>query len=98
MIRVRTYVGDVSLYSSSSSSGWRGHGCSLLFCFIMYLDVVDILVFILHVNIFFKFFHLREKEREINLLFHLFVCSLVDSCMCTDWGLNPQPWHSGVTL
>ena len=53
MIKVRTYVGDVSLYSSSSSSGWRGHGCSLLFCFIMYLDVVDILVFILHVNIFF---------------------------------------------
>ena len=24
--------------------------------------------------------------------------SLVDSCMCLDWGLNPQVWHIGMTL
>ena len=24
--------------------------------------------------------------------------SLVASCMCPDWGLNPQPWHSWVML
>ena len=40
-----------------------------------------------------------ERERETpTLLFHLFVCSLVDSCMCPDQGLNPQPWHTGTML
>ena len=33
----------------------------------------------------------RETERNINLLFHLVIHSLVDSRMCPDWGLNPQP-------
>ena len=33
----------------------------------------------------------RERERERDLLFHLFLHSLVDSCMCPDQGLNPQP-------
>ena len=31
-----------------------------------------------------------EKERNINL-FLLFMHSLVDSCMCPDWGSNSQP-------
>ena len=35
----------------------------------------------------------REREREINLLFHLFMHSLVDSWICHDWGWNPKPWH-----
>ena len=29
-----------------------------------------------------------EKEREIDLLFHLVMHSLVASCMCPDWGSN----------
>ena len=35
----------------------------------------------------------KEKERNINLLFHLLIHSLVDSCMCPDQESNPQPWH-----
>ena len=38
------------------------------------------------------------KERNINLLFHLFMHSLVASCMCPDWGLNLQPWRIRLTL
>ena len=29
-----------------------------------------------------------QRERDINLLFHLFMHSLVDSCMCLDWASN----------
>ena len=57
-------------------------------------------------NIFFKFLFIdfREKareevgERETDLLFYLFIHSLLDSCMCPDQGLKPQPWHSGMML
>ena len=37
-------------------------------------------------------------ERNIGLLFHLLVCSLVDSCRCPDWGSNLQPWCIGAAL
>ena len=40
----------------------------------------------------------REREREINLFFHLFIYSLVNSCMCPDWGLNLQPCCIGIIL
>ena len=30
----------------------------------------------------------RERMRNIDLLFHLLMHSLVDSCMCPDLGLN----------
>ena len=45
--------------------------------------------------IFFKISYLliRERERDINLLFHLCMHSLVDSCMCPDQRSNPQPRH-----
>ena len=33
------------------------------------------------------------EEREREMLFHLFMNSLVDSGICPGWGLNPQPWH-----
>ena len=33
-----------------------------------------------------------ESERNINLLFHLFLHSLVASFMCPDQGWNPQCW------
>ena len=39
-----------------------------------------------------------EGERNIALLFHFFMHSLVDSCMCPDWGSNLQPWCVGTTL
>ena len=38
----------------------------------------------------------RERERNIDMLFHLVMHSLVDSCMCSDQGWNPQPWHMGT--
>ena len=37
-----------------------------------------------------------DRERNINLL--LFMHSLVDSCMCSDWGLNLQPWPIDMVL
>ena len=39
-----------------------------------------------------------ERERERDLLFHLLMHSLVDSYMCPDQGLNPQPWCIRMTL
>ena len=40
---------------------------------------------------------MREKRQtrthiDFDLLFYLFMHSLVDSCMCPDRGLNPRPW------
>ena len=40
----------------------------------------------------------RKRERNIDLLFHLFVQPLVDSYRCSDRGLNPQPWPIGTML
>ena len=41
------------------------------------------------------FLFLRERERDINLLFHLSMHSLIASPMCLDRGSNPQPWRTG---
>lgn len=38
--RIRTHVDEMSLYRSSSSSGWWIYGCSLLSCFVIYVDYV----------------------------------------------------------
>ena len=42
----------------------------------------------------------REREREVccSRSAHLYIHLLVDSCMCPDQGLNPQPWPIGTTL
>ena len=44
-------------------------------------------------QLFYWFFRVsgkeRERERNINLLFHFFMHSLVDFCMCLDQGKNP---------
>ena len=40
----------------------------------------------------------REKEKDINSLLHLFIHSLVASCMCPDQGWNLQPWRIRTTL
>ena len=37
----------------------------------------------------------RGGKRNMDVLFHLFIHSLVDSCTCPDQGLNLQPWHMG---
>ena len=42
---------------------------------------------------FVLFCLLREAERDIDLLFHLFMHSFVVSFMCPDLGLNLQPWQ-----
>ena len=39
-----------------------------------------------------------ERERDINLLFHLFMHSLVASCMGPDPGSNLQPWFIRMML
>ena len=33
----------------------------------------------------------REAKQSIDLLFHLFMHSLVDSLMCLDWTSNQKP-------
>ena len=67
-------------------------GLYFLFCFILTKGK----------NIFKKFIDFRERqekrERNIHLLFHLFVHSLFDSCVCPDWGSNPQCWFIRTTL
>ena len=35
------------------------------------------------------------RERDIDLLFHVFMHSLVTSCVCPDQELHPQPWYMG---
>ena len=39
----------------------------------------------------------RERERDINLSFHFFMHSLLDSCIRPDGGLNPPPWRIRMT-
>ena len=64
------------------------------------------------IMVFFKIFELlfidfrdrgrterRERERERHrLVFHLFMHTLVDSCVCPDWGPNMPSWTIGKTL
>ena len=47
---------------------------------------------------FFIDFRERGRERNIDLSFHLFMCTLRSSCMCPNQGLNPQFWHIKTTL
>ena len=36
--------------------------------------------------------YIDKRKRNIDMFFHLFIPSSVASCMCRDWGSNPQPW------
>ena len=36
-----------------------------------------------------------KREKNNDLLFHLLMRSLVDSCLCPDWELNLQSWLLG---
>ena len=40
----------------------------------------------------------RERQTEVDLLFHLFMHSLVASCMCPGGRLSPRPWCIGTVL
>ena len=40
----------------------------------------------------------RQRERNADLLSHLFMHSPIASRMCPDWGLNLQPWCTGIML
>ena len=72
--------------STSSSNSWGNHRrCAKR---IMYS--VQSVIFK-----FLKIYWLRERERD--LLFHLFTYSLVDFSVCSDWGLNPQLWCMRMT-
>ena len=51
---------------------------------------VEIKIIFLFLN--FYLLILRKREKNIDLLFHLFMHSLVDSHMCPDQGSNLQPW------
>lgn len=47
------------------------------------------------------FFNLKNtdfRERNIDLLLHLVMHSLIASCMYPDWRSEPQPWHIKMTL
>ena len=55
-------------------------------------------VFYKAIRMFFKTQGKGEKERNIDSLFHLSMPSLVESCKCTNQGLNPQLQHTELTL
>ena len=40
----------------------------------------------------------RDRQRNITLLFLLFMHSFVDACMCPDQRSNLQSWHIRMTL
>ena len=40
----------------------------------------------------------RDRERNVDLLFHFFMHSLVASCICLDPRSNPQPWCNRTTV
>ena len=45
-----------------------------------------------------KHLKLTFREKNIDLLPHLYMHSLVDSCVCPDQGANLQAWHIGMRL
>ena len=80
---------------------------SFKFCLFVYWHLKDIskLIFKRKDTLFLNFYVLilyRERkvrrEKNIHLFFHLFMHSLVDSCICPDWELNWQACCSGVML
>lgn len=58
--RMRTHIDEMSFYSSSSLSVWWINVCSMLFCFIIYVDVAGILVLMAHVKFYFFNMHGRN--------------------------------------
>ena len=39
-----------------------------------------------------------ERGKNFGMLFDASTHSLVDSCVCPDWGWNLQPWSTGTML
>ena len=61
-------------------------GCTLMF------ECIMPVVFRQKTSLFYWFW---EREKNINLLFYLFMHSLISSCMYPDQRSNPQLWHIG---
>ena len=55
----------------------------LLYVYIIYLPLNN------YFSLIILLIDFREKERISILFFYLFMHSLVDSCMCSDWESNP---------
>ena len=71
------------------------HGC-LIWPTSRYIELMDFLYFFL--NFLFEIFREKKGEWNIDLLLHLFMHSLVDFCLCPQWGLNPQSCRVGMML
>ena len=69
--------------------------------FSLSIQSLEYIIFVIFLNCVFYCLILqreRERERERYLLFHLFMYSLVESCMCPDQGSNPQHQCMGTML
>ena len=90
------------LYKSLSFLKWFHEAISLWWLFMGSVTLWWWLKLLLQILfLFFNSFKLiweRERERNIDLLFHPFMHSLVYSPMCPDRGSNPQCWHTGTML
>ena len=64
----------------------------------MYLLGIANLTYFIYLFIFILLILDREEGRDITLLLHLLVHSLVVSCICPDRGPNPPTWHIGMML
>lgn len=75
------------------------------FCYFFLVSLFTVVTF-LCLNISIYWLGERERkgeiegggERNIYLLFHLFMHWLADSCMCPDCSSNPQPWRIRTAL
>ena len=86
-----------AILAGLSDCGGNFHLCSDLSCIAIAWHQ-QCAVFPLHIYNFLTYTEIlklifREgeegRERNIDWLLHLLMHSLVDSCMCPDWGLNP---------
>ena len=78
--------------TSEARGTWRGDVITAQpFLVVFWLSFSNLLLLLL--KFLFIDFRKREerRERNIDLLFHLLMHSLVDSCMRPDWGSNLQP-------
>ena len=68
------------------------------FCLHAYLFLYLCPLYIYFLKMFLFNLLLIEKERDMDLMLHPFMHSLVASWMCPDQGSNPQPWRTRTTL
>lgn len=59
---------------------------------------IGIFPFVPHWTFFSSFKLILERERDMDLLLHVFTHALVDACRCPDRGSNLRPWRIGRML